>query len=321
VALRFDILTLQLFVAIVEEQSIAKAAEREHIAASAVSRRISDLEAMLKVTLLIRHPKGIDLTPAGTALLRHARLVLGNLVRMEAELMEYERGLRGLVRVVANKSAILQSLPEDLAAFLALHPMVRIDLEEGLSPDIVASVAANSADIGIFGANIPAPSLDLLPYREDELVAVMPPGHPLASQASVQFIEMVEYDFVCLEKGSSIETLCTRAADALKRELKLRVRVSSFDALFRLVESGLGIGVVPSQVALRGTSPGGVVCVKLSEPWSRRTLNIGVRDLGSLPVAARLLIEHLVASRQVQPSPDAMAACPTETSPAETGST
>jgi len=320
-ATRFDILTLQLFIAIVEEQSIAKAAEREHIAASAVSRRISDLESMLKVELLVRHPKGIDPTPAGAALLRHARLIMGNVARMEAELVEYEHGLRGFVRVAANKSAILQSLPEDLAAFLAQHPMVRIDLEEGISPSIIEAVANNAADIGIFGANIPAPDLQIFLYREDELVAVMPPRHRLTSQASVRFADMVEYDFVCLEKGSSIETLCVRAAGALGRQLKLRVRVSGFDAQFRLIETGLGIGLVPQQVALGRARLGGVVCRPLDEPWSRRSLNIGVRDLGSLPVAARLLVEHLAGVPDRRPSPDAMTTCPTETSMAGTDPT
>jgi DNA-binding transcriptional LysR family regulator len=313
-AVRFDILTLQLFIAIVEEQSIAKAAEREHIAASAVSRRISDLESMLKVELLVRHPKGIDPTPAGAALLRHARLVMGNLAQMEAELIEYERGLRGLVRVAANKSAILQSLPEDLATFLAQHPMVRIDLEEGISPGIIEAVANNAADIGIFGANIPAPDLQVFLYREDELVAVLPIGHELATRDSVRFVEMIEYDFVSLEKGSSIETLCVRAAGALGRQLKLRVRVSGFDAQFRLIETGLGIGLVPHQVALGRARLGGVVCLPLDEPWSRRALNIGVRELGSLPVAARLLVEHLAGVTSRQPSPEAMTTCPTETS-------
>jgi DNA-binding transcriptional LysR family regulator len=318
VALRFDILTLQLFVAIVEEQSIAKAAEREHIAASAVSRRISDLESILKVELLMRHPKGIDLTPAGVALLRHARLILGNLVRMEAELTEYESGLRGLVRLVANKSAILQSLPDDLASFLAQHPMVRIDLEEGISPGIIEAIADNAADIGIFGANIPAPDLQTFPYREDELVAVMPLRHPLASKASVRFADLIEYDFVCLEKGSSIETLCVRAAGGLGRQLKQRVRVSGFDALFRMVETGLGIGLVPWQIALGRARPGGVICIPLAEPWSRRRLSIAVRDLASLPVTARLLVEHLAWGQGRQPSQEAMEASPTETSPAET---
>jgi DNA-binding transcriptional LysR family regulator len=321
VATRFDILTLQLFVAIVEEQSIAKAAEREHIAASAVSRRISDLESMLKVELLVRHPKGIDPTPAGAALLRHARLVMGNLAQMEAELIEYERGLRGLVRVAANKSAILQSLPEDLAAFLAQHPMVRIDLEEGISPGIIEAVTNNAVDIGIFGANIPAPDLQVFLYREDELVAVLPTGHRLAAQDSVRFVDMIEYDFVSLEKGSSIETLCVRAAGALGRQLKLRVRVSGFDAQFRLIETGLGIGLVPHQVALGQARLGRLVCLPLDEPWSRRALNIGVRELGSLPVAARLLVEHLAGVTGRQPSPEAMTTCPTETSTAGSDST
>jgi len=164
---------------------------------------------------------------------------------MEAELVEYEHGLRGFVRVAANKSAILQSLPEDLAAFLAQHRWSHRS-REGISPSIIEAVANNAADIGIFGANIPAPDLQTFLYREDEMVAVMPPRHRLASQASVRFADMVEYDFVCLERQLDRDALRSRRRRA-RRQLKLRVRVSGFDAQFRLIETGLGIGLVRSR--------------------------------------------------------------------------
>ena len=134
---KIDLLTLQLFVAIVEEQSIAKAAERKNIAASAVSRRISDIEELFQVELLHRHSKGIEPTPAGYALLEHARVILGNLAQLETELSGYRQGKRGHIRICANKSAILESLAGELSSFLEQHPLVRIDLEENISPAIV----------------------------------------------------------------------------------------------------------------------------------------------------------------------------------------
>ena len=227
---RHDLLTLALFIAVVEEQSIAAAAEREHIAASAVSRRISELEAMLEAELFTRHSKGIVLTEAGTALLHHARTIHGAVAVMEAEFRDFARGLRGLIRVAANKSAIMETLPVELAGFLASHPLIRIDLEEGISPHIVQQVASNTADIGIYGGNIPAPGLQIVPYRKDELIVVVPIDHPLAGRTSLGFATLLEHDFVCLEKGSSIETLCRRAASDLDSEVKVRVRVGSFEA-------------------------------------------------------------------------------------------
>ncbi|MGY3652148.1 DNA-binding transcriptional LysR family regulator [Bradyrhizobium sp. LM4.3] len=188
---KIDLLTLQLFVAIVEEQSIAKAAEKKNIAASAVSRRISDIEVLFKVELLHRHSKGIEPTPAGFALLEHARIILGNLSKLEAELTGFREGKRGLIRVCANKSAILEALADELSLFLEQHPLVHIDIEEDLSPAIVRAVMENRADIGIFGGNIDGQDLELLSYRSDSLVALVTRDHPLADRSSVRFRELV----------------------------------------------------------------------------------------------------------------------------------
>jgi len=299
--LRIDILTLQLFVAIVEEQSIAKAAEKKHIAVSAVSRRISDMEEMLQVELLYRHSKGIEPTSAGYALLEHARIVLGNLAHMETELVGYRQGTRGHIRLFVNKSAILESLAQELGQFLVLHPMIRVDLEEKLSPEIVQAVMENRADLGIFGGNILAPDLQVFPYRQDRLVAIVPADHPLAKRQTLRFSDLVDQEFISLEKGSSIDTLCVKAAAELGRQLKLRIRVSGFDALFHLVQARMGVGVVPLEITGGRLGLGELVAVPLDEPWAQRALLLAVRDRTSLPPATRLLVEHLLAPAIAKP--------------------
>ena len=306
---RHDLLTLDLFIAVVEEQSIAAAAEREHIAASAVSRRISELEAMLETELFTRHSKGIVLTEAGTALLHHARTSQGAVAVMDAEFRDFARGLRGLIRIAANKSAIMETLPAELAGFLASHPLIRIDLEEGISPNIVQLVASNTADIGIYGGNIPAPGLHIVPYRKDELIVVVPTSHPLANRTSIEFAALLKHDFVCLERGSSIETLCRRAASDLDSEVKVRVRVGSFEGQLRMIESGLGIGVVPRQVFEGQLRQGNLVALALVDAWRMRPLNIVVRDLASLSLPARRLITYLERPSRIETAP-----CPTDTS-------
>jgi len=293
--LRIDILTLQLFVAIVEEQSIAKAAEKKHIAVSAVSRRISDMEEMLQVELLYRHSKGIEPTSAGYALLEHARIVLGDLAHLETELVGYRQGTRGHIRLFVNKSAILESLAQELGEFLVLHPLVRVDLEESISPDIIQAVMENRADLGIFGGNILAPELQVFPYRQDRLAAIVPADHALARCRSLRFSELVDQEFISLEKGSSIDTLCVKAAAELGRQLKLRIRISGFDALFRLVGARMGVGVVPMEIIDGRTGMDSLVAVPLDEPWAHRTLVLAVRDRASLPPATRLLVDYLLS--------------------------
>lgn len=306
-ALKFDLLTLELFIAVVEEQSIAAAGERASIAASAISRRISEMEATLGVELFIRRSTGIGLTEAGALLLQHARTVRGQVALMEADLLDFARGVRGLVRVAANKSAIMESLPAELARFLELYPLIRVNLEEGISPSIVQAVANGSADLGIYGGNIPAPGLHLVPYRMNELVVVLPPGHALAERPRLRFAELVEHDFVGLEPSSSIETLCRRAADELGREVKVRVRVSSFEGKLRMVESGLGLGIVPRQVLDGQPRAERLVCRALDEPWRMRPLNLCIRDPGGLSLPARRLLAFL--TDPARPSRDETAPC------------
>src|SRR6202035_3914366 len=119
--MRFDLLSLKLFVAVCESKSISRAAAREHIAASAVSKRISDLEELVKAPLFHRTTKGLEPTASAQALLRHARVVMRDLQRMESELAEHATGLCGRVRIHASVSTILQHLPRDLAK-LPRHP-------------------------------------------------------------------------------------------------------------------------------------------------------------------------------------------------------
>lgn len=148
-ARRIDLTSLQLFVAVCELGSIGRAAEREFIAASAVSKRLSDLETAVDTALLYRHSRGVTLTPAGESLLHHARTVLFGLERMQGELSEYADGVRGHVRMHANISAIFQFLPEDLGAFAREHSQIKIDLQEHLSSDVLHAVQEGAADLGI----------------------------------------------------------------------------------------------------------------------------------------------------------------------------
>jgi DNA-binding transcriptional LysR family regulator len=299
-SIRTDPITLQLFISAIEEQSIAKAAEKNNIAVSAVSRRISDLELLMKVDLIHRNSKGVTPTPAGEALLAHARVIVGNFLRMEEELLGHSQGTRGYIRLMVNTSATLESLAEELSNFLAAQPQVRLDLDEGISPTIIQAVAENRADIGIFGGNILAPELKVFPYREDNLVAVLPTSHPLAQQDSVRFQELAEYELVSLENGSSIDSLCTRAAAELGQPPRLRIRVGSFDAVFRMVAARMGVGVTPREIAEGRIDPSRVVLRPLAEPWARRLLVLGVRDYDALTPPAKLLLDYLRGKRSAQ---------------------
>jgi DNA-binding transcriptional LysR family regulator len=295
-ARRLDLTSLQLFVAVCEQGSIGKAAEREFIAASAVSKRMSDLEAALGTPLLYRHARGVDLTPAGETLLHHAHSVLFSLDQMQGELSEYADGVRGHVRMHANISAIVQFLPEDLASFLAQHGQVRIDLQEHLSTDILRAVREGDTDIGICNPQVPLGELQTRPYRQDRLVLAVPTSHPLATRGALAFAETLDFDHVGLHSNSAIYLAMARAAAAAGKSIKLRIQVTGLDAMCRMVHSGLGIGLLPDRALALLHSVGALVAVPLTDVWATRDILLVARDWGSLPVTARLLADHLGAS-------------------------
>ncbi|WP_407169146.1 LysR family transcriptional regulator [Bradyrhizobium sp. ORS 111] len=294
-ARRIDILSLQLFVAVCELGSIGKAAERESVAVSAISKRLTDLEAVVGAQLLYRHTKGVDLTPAGEMLLPHARSLLLGLQKLRVDLTEYGEGVRGHVRMQANISAIVQYLPEDLGTFVKSRPNVKIDMEEHLSLDIVRAVQQGSTDLGICSASAIStrPALQTLPYRKDELVLVVPRKHALARQTAVSFDTTLDFDHVGLHNNSSIALAMCDAASAANRHVQLRVQVTSLDAMCRMIQNGLGIGIMPRRAFKLTRGVGNLVCVKLRDLWAMRSLNLVSRDFAALPIITRQLVDHL----------------------------
>lgn len=288
-----DPLSLKLFVAIVEEGTIAAAAEREHIAASALSKRISALEDHFRTPLLRRTNKGVVPTDAGMTLLQLARSVLHDLNDLHLQLSEYSSGVRGHVRLCANISSINQFLPAEIRSFMELHPQVHIHLEENVSEGIMKSVAESAADVGIVTIGTYRHDLEYFPYHSDQLTVITPKEHPLDRRRSVSFRDTLEFDYVGLPVGSALHNQILRAANELDRTLRLRIQVNSFDALCLMVEAGLGIGIVPKGAAKPYIKGLRIRSITLDEPWAERELKICVRSFEALPAAARLLVEHL----------------------------
>jgi DNA-binding transcriptional LysR family regulator len=285
----YDLHSLRLFIVVAELGNLTRAAQRTSMTLSAVSKRITDLERSTGCTLLLRQPRGVELTAAGKGLLAHARHVVEHVNRMANEMSDYAVGVRGHVRVWANTSAIVQFLPHDVRVFLADNPSVKISLEERLSGDIVAAVASGDADIGIFADNVAAPNIDKAVYRQDRLVLLVPNDHPLTAHEEVAFVDTLDYEYVGLNEGSSLLARLLDAAFGAGRTLKVRIQVSSFDGICRMIEQGLGIGVLPEAAVRNEILAAGLRPVRLVDDWADRTLWIGTRSRNTLsPEAARL---------------------------------
>ena len=290
---RLDLITLQLFVAVFEEGTLTRAAAREAIAVSAASKRLMELEQVLGVSLFVRRAKGMDLTAAGETLLHHARQMLFNVEKMGLELGEHSHGVRGYVRMLANLSAIIQFLPEDFRDFSELHPEVKTDLEERPSNGVVQGVLDGVADLGICSSDTDTKGLPRVTYRHDKLVVLMPADHPLAPRESLAFVETLDSDYVGLHAASSINMRSHAAAREAGKMLRLRIHVPGFDAMCRMVQANMGIGILPLKAYELFGRALGLHAVPLTDAWSDRSLILVVRDEAQLSPVSRLLFDYL----------------------------
>mgnify|MGYP001765863569 FL=1 len=295
--MRYDLPDLRLVAAIADSGSLTRAADAVHLAPSSASHRLTQLEAALGVPLFARHARGLTPTAAGESLLRHARQVFAQLEQMHADLAPYASGLASQVTLFANTNAINCFLPEDLGDFLREHPQVRISLEEQPSPAIIGAVAAGQVEIGVVAAESGTAGLETRPYRQDRLVIIVAPGHPLAARRQLAFAEVLAEPFVCLHAGSAIHTFMMNHAARLGGRLDVRIQVRGFNAVCRMVAAGVGIGMVP-----RSAVTADVRTVEISDDWAPRDLQLCVRSAAALTPAAAALLNHLAAKGAASPA-------------------
>jgi DNA-binding transcriptional LysR family regulator len=295
--MRFDLADLSLFRHVVEAGSITHGANRAHLALAAASTRIRNMEEALGAPLLVRARHGVTPTQAGRKLLQHARIMLEQSERLKEDLGVYAGGLAGQVRVLSNTNALTEFLPESLSSFLAAHPNVSVDLEERLSDEIVGLIAEGVGDIGIVAGTVDSGTLTTYPFRSDRFVLVVGRDHPLAKRSKVGFSEVLDHDFVGLDRASALQRFLASKASLIGRPLRLRVQLRSFDAVCRLVECNVGVGVVPATTARRAVKSMAIKSVELADPWALRDLTICIRDFDALPPYARQLVEHMRARR------------------------
>ena len=291
-----DFKSLRLFAAVCDRQNIKAAARQENIEPSAISKRIAQLEDAFGTPLLVRSRRGVQPTPAGFALLEHARSLLFTAERLERDVGDYAQGLLGHVRLTASASAIAESLLDDVAAFLrqADTRNIRVDIEERTSRELVRAVRDGLATLGVCWDNVAFDDLDHLPYRQDQLAVLVHRYHRLARFASLRFEQTLDYDQVGLPPTAAVHGVLQRAAASLGRTVPWRIVVSNFDAALRVVAAELSISVIPLQVFRSNPKPG-LVAIPLSDRWATRRFAICFRDHAALAPAAARMLDFLVA--------------------------
>lgn len=291
--MHFDLVDMRLFVAVAEARSITHGAERSALALASASARIKGMEAALGVPLLERERRGVRLTAAGETLLDHARIVLNQVAAMQGELTAHARGLKARIHMLANTSGASEHLPRALAAFLADHPAISVDIEERESAEIATALASGSADVGLAAEAMLPQGLDRFPYCDDRLVLITPLGDEVASRRQISFRDVVERDFVGLTETSALQTHIATQAAKLGVRVRFRARLMGFDAIGQMVEAGVGLAVVPEVAARRISRSSRIKAIRIADPWASRRLAICMRNRQSLPRPVQQLANYL----------------------------
>jgi DNA-binding transcriptional LysR family regulator len=291
--MHLDFKDLNLFIQIAEAPSLTQGAKKAFISPGAASVRIKALEAQLNVYLLYRDSRGVELTDAGKRLLKHARLIMRQMAYLKTEFTEYDADTSGHIKIFANTTAVRDFLPEVLAGYLAKHPGVSVDLQERLSRDIVRGVLDGSTDLGIIAGPVAAKELQVLHCSTDRLVLVVPKGHELDTEKNQKFISALAFHHVGLQDGSPLQEFVREQAEKLGGKLSLRIQVPGFESICKMVEAGVGIGVISEPAAIRHSKTMNFSIVQLDEAWAVRERSILVRGFDALPACARGLISLL----------------------------
>jgi DNA-binding transcriptional LysR family regulator len=291
--MRFDLVDLQLFVAVADSGSITHGAARAHLALASASARIKGLEAGLGVSLVRRRRRGIELTAAGESLRDHARTIMQNVAMMQGDLASFASGGKASVHLLANTSGLSEHLPKALGSFLREYPDISLDVEERESADIVGAIAGGAADLGFAVEHALPEHFERFSFGEDRLMLVAPRRGEFATRRQVDFVEVTDCDFVGLTNTTALAVHIDRHAARLGVRLRVRARLRDFDAICRMVAAGVGVAVVPEAAARRCAQSMPVTLLTIRDSWANRRLAICARSFKTLPKPARLLVDHL----------------------------
>ena len=268
--MQLELKDLRLFLLIAQTGSLTRASEQSHLSLAATSARIKALEEQTGMPLLIREARGVRLSPPGEAFLHHARAMLEQTRQLQADLQEYGAGLRGHVRVFANTTAVTEFMPDILAAYLIAHPHISVDLQERPNAHIAHDIREGRADLGIIAGEVDTHGLTSLHFSTDRLVLVTPDTPAWRSHQEIAFAKVLHEHFVGMHRSSTLQTFLDQIGQQLGHTLRLRIQLSNFDAMCRMVAAGVGVAVVPESAALLQRNRAALHMVRLQDAWAVR---------------------------------------------------
>lgn len=272
----FDVVTLRVFLSVARLGSIGAAARNEHIATSAASRRISDLERDLDSVLLTRTSAGVSLTSAGKAFGSHCEQLLNKYADIRSDLKRFAEGEVGELRLAAIPRALDGTLPFTIAQFKKNNPEVRIKVQEIFSLQGIRCLREDLADLAIIYDSVDIKGFESLPFKQDPIWIVGKKGHPLFQKhkglTSIMFEKTLGYEHISYHEGGVLDELISEARRKIGRSLSYDVKVIRVNSLFKFVEAGLGLGIIGERDLRPFMEKQQLQALKIADDWASRNL-------------------------------------------------
>lgn len=290
-----DVESLQAFVAVARAGGFSAAARQAKVTQPSLSRRVQSLEHEVGARLVVRSPRGVQLTRAGERFLEHAERALRALEAGVSEVDELTDRPHGTVTIGAISTVSAYVLPKLVAAFLAEHPAVDVRIREGFPAELEDLLARGELDLAIF--TLPVRRGDLAARRlwSEDYVLAVPPGHALVGARKIDLADVVNERFVVIP-GAAATIAYEAVCEARGVVAKIAVRTESVESLRRLVAHGIGVGLVP-RIAIQEDS---VHVVEVGKGRVVRQVALVHRGEGTLTAAARVLRTMIHARANVR---------------------
>ncbi|HXJ34557.1 MAG TPA: LysR family transcriptional regulator [Candidatus Eisenbacteria bacterium] len=285
--------TLKVFCDVVETKSFSVAASQNYVTQSAVSQQIRMLEEKYGRQLLERTRGNVQLTPAGEILYQVSKDIVARYHELEAQLQAVTKVVAGTVRVATVHTIGLYELSSQLKRFLKAYPQVQLQLEYSRSSKIYDDALKGSIDLGIVAFPSRRPGITVVPFREDRLVLVCSPQHPLAKHRTVSIKKLAGEPLVGFERDIPTRKETDRVLRRHGVEARYVMELDNAEVMKRVVEIGLGLTILPEPAVRPEVKGGSLVAVQLSDEVLTRPLGIIHRAGKHFSPAAEKLIECL----------------------------
>lgn len=289
-----DLTTLRLFVDVCDAQSIKRVAERQQLNASAITKRLANLEAQLQTPLLKRVRQGVQPTPEGALLSEHARRLVTDAQKITDRLLKNKSFFAGSITIASHMASMSSVLTDDLASFLLLHrdQGLQLKVKEMISKDVVQMVRDGHATFGVLWDNTETSGLQHASYYSDTIAVIVNAKHALADRKEITYEEAVAYEVIADKHTQHSEALLKRSGGIACEDARYVVQVESSHSAIRMAAQGIGIYICQSLIAQPYCQSLGVVVIPLTNKWAQLRVKI-IYKTSLLSPTAKALIDHL----------------------------